>query len=414
MTARPLFSQGELRAYLHSRNVALHEEVQRTSDEHVLQAQPQEWASALAEAYGVQAPVLLHEERYADEPRSTMVDVRHEGQSRAIRDRSEPALVPGREVTVQVPFDGDATVLHLTPSQFSFNRPEADVSGGALRFELEWPNDRPLDIGARVETELRLVDEYLSWARVDCEQHNRGLTQYAEAQIERRRAEIAASRAQLEKAGIPVRPAAGKRRITDAIVRRPHKPQRPQASRLVALDPELDQATYDHILNVLRLQGDAMQRSPASYAGMHEEDLRQVFLGTLHSHYAGRVSAEAFNAEGKTDLLVRDGPRAVFVAECKRWTGPKAIGDAVDQLLSYAGWHDVKLALMVFVETRDLTTSTQRARQAVETHAAFAGWQDDARHDDDLRCRLHWPGDPRRLAQMALLLVHLPPSSRDT
>lgn len=412
MTARPLFSQGELRAYLHSRNVALHEEVQRTSDEHVLQADPQEWASALAEAYRVHAPGLLREERYADQPRSTMVDVRHEWQSRAIGDRSEPALVPGREVTVHVPFDGDVTVMHLTPSQFSFNRPEADVSGGALRFELGWPNDRPLDIGARVEAELRLVDEYLSRARVDCEQHNRGLVQYAEAHIDRRRAEIVDSRAQLDKAGIPVRPAAGKRRITDAIVRRPHELQRPQAGRLVALDPELDQATYDHILEVLRLQGDAMQRSPASYAGTHEEDLRQVCLGTLHSHYAGRVSAEAFNAEGKTDLLVRDGPRAVFIAECKRWTGPKAMGDAVDQLLSYACWHDVKLALIVFVETRDLTTSTQRARRAVETHAAFAHWQDDVRDDDDLRCWLRWPGDRQRLAQMALLLIHLPLSPR--
>jgi len=407
----PLFSQGDLREYLHSRNVALHEEVQRTSDEHVLQAHPQDWARALADAYSVQAPLLRREDMYADEPRSTMVDVRHEWQSRAILDPSRPALVAGRHVAVHVPFDGDATVLRLTPSQFSFNRPVADVTMRELRFDLEWANDRPLNIGAHIESELRRIEEYLRWAAADCEQHNRGLAQYAETQIERRRAAIAASRAQLEQAGIPVRAAAGKRRISDAIVRRPRRTQPTQTGARVALEPELHQDTYEHILEVLRLQGDAMQRSPASYAGMEEEDLRQVLLGTLHSHYAGKVSAEAFNAEGKTDLLVRDGPRAVFIAECKRWSGAKALVHAVDQLLSYATWHDVKLALIVFVETRDLTTTAQRAREAVERHAAFAGWEDKAARDDELRCRLRWPGDRERLGQMAVQLVHLPPPS---
>jgi len=307
-----------------------------------------------------------------------------------------------------VPFDGDASVLRLTPSQFSFSRPAAEATGRELRFELEWPNDRPLNIRAHIDTELRRIEEYLQWAGADCEQHSRGLAQYAETQIERRRAAIAASRAQLEHAGIPVRPAAGRRRISDAIVRRPRRTPPSHTGARVALEPELDQGTYEHILEVLRLQGDAMQRSPASYAGMHEEDLRQVLLGTLHSHYAGRVSAEAFNAEGKTDVLVRDGPRAVFIAECKRWAGAKATRGALDQLLSYASWQDVKLALIMFVETRDLTTTAHRAREAVESHSAFAGWADEAAHANELRCLLRWPGDPQRLVQMALQLVHLP------
>ena len=39
---------------------------------------------------------------------------------------------------------------------------------------------------------------------------------------------------------------------------------------------------------------------------------------------------------GQTDILLREGERNVFIVECKFWKGPKAFGETIDQLLSYA------------------------------------------------------------------------------
>ena len=47
------------------------------------------------------------------------------------------------------------------------------------------------------------------------------------------------------------------------------------------------------------MQGQQMEQSPGTYAGMGEEDRRQTLVATLNTHYAGRAHAEAFNNEGK-------------------------------------------------------------------------------------------------------------------
>jgi hypothetical protein len=52
------------------------------------------------------------------------------------------------------------------------------------------------------------------------------------------------------------------------------------------------------------------------------------------------VTAEAFNIEGKTDILVRHEGSNLFIGECKVWSGAKGFGETVDQLFRYTGWRD--------------------------------------------------------------------------
>lgn len=88
------------------------------------------------------------------------------------------------------------------------------------------------------------------------------------------------------------------------------------------LQPELTSELYEHIVRVVRSAGRAMERAPMTYAGWGEEDRRQVLLLMLNSHYEGRAHAEAFNAGGKTDLLLREADRNLFIGECMVWDGP--------------------------------------------------------------------------------------------
>src|SRR6185369_6770399 len=118
------------------------------------------------------------------------------------------------------------------------------------------------------------------------------------------------------------------------------------------LDPTLDNETYQDILGIIHTLGVAMERHPSTFADRHEQDLRDVFLATLSTHYPSSTG-ETFNNRGRTDILVRHEGSNAFVAECKFWSGLKVFHSTIDQLLGYLTWRDSKAAVISFVqETR--------------------------------------------------------------
>lgn len=70
-----------------------------------------------------------------------------------------------------------------------------------------------------------------------------------------------------------------------------------------------------------------MERSPDAFKTMNEEALRQHFLVQLNAQFEGKATGQTFNMAGKTDILLREGERNVFIAECKFWKGPKALSN---------------------------------------------------------------------------------------
>jgi hypothetical protein len=72
------------------------------------------------------------------------------------------------------------------------------------------------------------------------------------------------------------------------------------------------------------MQSRQMEQSPGTYAAMGEEDRRQTIVATLNTHYEGRAHAEAFNNEGKTDILIRYEGRTSSSANASSGQGRKA------------------------------------------------------------------------------------------
>ena len=84
------------------------------------------------------------------------------------------------------------------------------------------------------------------------------------------------------------------------------------------------------------------------YAMHNEEDLRNIILAQLNGHFEGDAVGEVFRGRGKTDICIEQENRAAFIGECKLWTGPASLTDALDQLLGYLTWRDSKASLIVF------------------------------------------------------------------
>jgi hypothetical protein len=404
-----LFSNGELRLALEHQTARLRDAVEAVPEEHVLQADVDEWAAALAEEFRVDAPELQVDQMYREPAEDVKVDVSHDP-GRYFSPYTTDRRIAGYRVVVRIPFTGDKGVFELRPNQFTFNPPRARVDTGELALTLEYPHDKPPDIDAHVNGVVGTMQQWLGWARGEIDSFNQTLGQAARSAIAGRRARIEQREEHLATSSIPERrPGTGKTYIPEVIVRRP-APKLPAAGRDgggVQLEPVLEDRIFEHILSVVRMQVSEMERSPKTYTQIDEEARRDLFLATLNTHYEGRGSAEAVNVSGKTDILIRYEGKSLFIGECKFWQGAKSFTDAIDQLFHYASWRDTTLALLVFVREKGLTQILEKGREALAAHRQFVSWRDTA-GETELRATVSWPGDDRRHADLNVFFVHTP------
>jgi len=70
---------------------------------------------------------------------------------------------------------------------------------------------------------------------------------------------------------------------------------------------------YNNILRIIENMTLVMERSPSAFAKMEEEHIRFHYLVQLNGQYDGAAVGEAFNFEGKTDILVRHQNHNLFM-----------------------------------------------------------------------------------------------------
>lgn len=406
-----LFNSGELAAALEGQRARMRQAVEAEPEESLKQADADDWAAALAHHFAVACPELNAADVWMEPVQDAKVDVSWQS-DRDFRDRSLAQNFPGYRVVVHVPFSGDVGVFALRPNSYNYNPPRGRAHGSDLLLTIEYARDQSPDIDGHVRTFIGSVETWLGWAKAEIDSFNSGLEIEALGAIAGRRQRIEQRDAHIAVSKIPVRQPGekGKTYIPDVLVRRP-APSLPQTradDQAPRLEPILEERIFEHILGVIRMQGRQMEQSPATYSAMDEEDRRQTLVATLNTHYAGRAAAEAFNNEGKTDILIRHEGRNLFICECKFWAGPAGFTETIDQLFRYVGWRDTKLAMVMFVREKGLTAIVEKARTTLGNHPQFVAWKEDA-EETELRATMHWPGDEERRADLNVFFIHTPP-----
>lgn len=400
------YRRGELREYLAERERGLLDEIEAAPEEHVLQADAEAWARALVGRFAITPPQLG--DVWMEEPREIQVDVSHEHFTRAITDPTTPTYFPGYRVVFHLPFEGDPLVFDLKASSYTLNPPRGSIGSDALTRTIEYPHDSPVDFDAQAQAFRADIERHLAFSNDDLAAQHTELERGALQAITRRRERIDSHRARLAQTSVPIGPPGERNRqsIVEAVVRRPSPTAELAPAAPIELEPALQQDVFNHILSLIREIGLNMERTPDTYLSIDEEARRDVFLTNLNTHYRGRATAEAFNVGGKTDLLITYEDKNLFIGECKIWSGAKAFTEAIDQLFGYTAWRDTRLALIVFVEQKNLTEVIAKSRAALSEHPQFSTLRDS--EETELRAEMSWPGDPDRCIDLAILFVHLP------
>lgn len=385
----------------------MQKEIEGLDENRLLTTPPEDLKNYLIEKFGITPITLLRDQWYADY-QDAQVDVRHD-RMRWIEDRNRPAMVAGERVEVRIPFEGEAELFYTKSNTFSTNPPRAVIDRNEIVLRYDTPADQPRDIRALVDQTLRDIEQHLGWQRDMIDAHNRGLPDAAAQSIRQRRERLLAQSQRAEALGIPIR------RRTDApktyalptVKRRAVPTLPPSTTAQFKPEPMLTMELYEHVLKVVQDMALVMERSPDAFKAMNEEALRQHFLVQLNGQFEGKATGETFNMAGKTDILLREGDRNVFIAECKFWKGPKAFGEAIDQLLGYATWRDGKTAILVFNRGTDTSTVLSGIDSVAKAHANFKRaieWP----HESGFRYIFHGNHDKSRELFLTVLAFHVP------
>ena len=366
-----LFRAYDLGSVLAQQGQKLSNEVALLGEDRVLNTSPEDLCNYLVDKYTVEVAEIDESGINADYG-DAKVDVSQRFEY-AVLDRSRPLYITGTRLTFYVPFTGDQELFKCRPATFNLNPPRAIVRNGELVFTYERTTQDAPDIETEFERDRKNVKDHLGWIARDVAPFNSTIREKANQHITARREKLLQDRGLVERLGFPLRRREGAPAtfVTPEVKRR-IIPQPPQAS-MEPYKPEhaLGMDDYEHILSVLSNMVMVMERSPRAFKGMVEEDLRMNFLVHLNGHYEGQATGETFNYEGKTDILIRAEGRNIFIAECKVWTGPSGLNEALDQLLGYTSWRDTKAALLVFNRDRKMSTVLSRIPEVVREHASY-------------------------------------------
>jgi len=328
---------------------------------------------------------------------------------RLVRDRSRSLLRPGTRISLFLPFEGESDLLQYTPStRFMNGGAAARVEGNVI--VMDYLTDIPDEESLRrwKDDILSTIRQYVGWIANDTANWNRSLHSDAKQAIEARRDRLLRSQGLVASLGIPLaaRDDAPKTYAVSTVVRRTPVPP-PASESPFTPEPALAAEQFEQILSLTRPVGATIERDPQAFAALNEESLRSLFLATLNSHYRGTATGETFNAQGKTDILIREHDRNIFIAECKIWRGAKSFTDALDQLFGYATWRDGKLALIVFVRQKGFSEVLSQVPSLVTSHPAYRRGM-HRRSESEWHCTVASESDPTRERSVAILAFHCP------
>lgn len=402
-----LFDTGDLREYLAGRRQSMLEEIERYDRHRFLNTSDDALQEYFVEKYRVEPPNLDESAMTAQEEEAR-IDV-SQLQDRYIRDRSRPLYRPGVRISLIVPFAGEAELLRYTPSmRFMSGGLRAAVNDQAI--VLQHSTDT-LDADRLLrwkEEVLHVLRQYVAWLREDVRHWNNALPGLAESAIRARRDRLLQSQGLVAALGVPLARREDAPRtyaVTNVVRRTAARP--PAPSTPFTPEPALELRQFEEILSLIRPIGATIERDPRGFASLDEESLRSLFLATLNSHYKGKATGETFNASGKTDILIRENDRNLFIAECKIWRGPKSFTGALDQLMGYATWRDGKLALLIFVRQRGFGDVVAQIPRLLEGHAAYKrGLRTHG--ESEWSCTVASSDDPSRERTLAVMLFHVP------
>lgn len=406
--AEPLFSGERLGEFLGRRGREMLEEIKQQQGDYVLNVSLDDYVSYLVDRYSVHAPTLAVDDVYVNTD-EVDIDISKYPMYGAHRMRRGPVFKTGLSVTYHIPYVGDGKLFCLKPRVAWSIMIDATVTPSELFLRYEHPESDTTWMKERFERDLTYLLRHLESITNEAQSYNRSLEGRAKANVEARRGKLLRDQDMIAALGVPVkrRDGAPTTYAVPDVRRKPHIVKPVAMTAPFKPEPTLLDAEYQNILNIVSRMSTALERSPRTFVHMDEEQLRDFFLVYLNDQYEGRATGETFNADGKTDILIRDEGRTIFIGECKIWKGAQKFTEAIGQILGYTSWRDTKTAILLFNRNKNLTAVLEQIPSLVAAHPNFKRSL-GSYGETGFQYRLHHRDDSNRELTLTVLAFDVP------
>ena len=401
----PLFHKLDGHAVFENQKFQMTKEIAEFSEQKLLGVSIEDLVNYLVYKYQVNVPLLDVENALAEQ-REAQVEVSrfdYAFDGEAVR------RIPGAVVTLEIPFIGDVEMFRVRPSSFNLNPPRAEIRNNLIVISVSGANLDQNQVQLSFDSAIKDINEYLSWQNADAKKLNDSLPGLARDQIEQRKQKLLANQNLVSGLKFKLKERDGASKTFVAPLKRKQiEPKLSQAStKPFVPEPILPDEDYSNILKIIEDMTMVMERSPGAFSTMGEEDIRQHFLVQLNGQYEGKATGETFNAEGKTDILVRHDGKNIFIAECKFWQGEKVFRETIDQLLSYLSWRDTKTAILIFNKNRDFSNVLEKIKEVSPQHRLY---KSGPKIEGETRFRFVFGqnSDPNREVVITIIVFDIP------
>ncbi len=357
---KDFFSGNDTRNYFAGYHSNMRAEIDKMSDAEIVSCNLQEWAEYLANKYYI-VPITLFEtsiERTLSETK-----VKKANPFRGYPYERDYFEIDGVCITFKIPFDGNPDLFELQPSSRILTRFRTErfiephgEDCGSFTLDFEYTKQELQDKGEKMLEYVQKQFEHdfgnyktmVGYVNAEVASYNNGLNTSALKLLEERKKKADSFSAISAALQIPLtasknapntKPIPLKR-----IVRQPSmKPTIPPAPT----EPYISDGDYENINNIISMCGTTMEKTARTYYANTEEELRDHLLAALNTHYDA-ATGETFRKIGKTDIHIEFENKAAFIGECKIWHGERMFQDAIQQVINYSTWRDLKVSVIIF------------------------------------------------------------------
>ena len=300
--------------------------------------------------------------------------------------------------------------MTLSATYADVTKPDRDGIGWiTYKFMFNQHNATAESIQSEINSAINFTAGTIKNQQNQLTQYERELRQVLQSAVADRRARLGGIHNLAKALDIPVTARPGMPSLTPiTVAKKVIRELPPIANAKQSSGFSITDSAYENILSAIRAQGRTFEKAPSTFAKFDEEELRDVILGNLNTHFQGQATGETFRAKGKTDICIEQDNRAAFVGECKIWRGAKELVDGLHQLHGYLTWRDSKAALVVFNKERSkFSEILEKAPAALrDCKDIFKG--EVAQHEPgEWRMMFKAPDDDGRVITVQLMIYNL-------
>lgn len=406
-----LFSTYDCHSVLEGQKQRMLSGIDALAESKILNTKLEEWVDYFVNEYSVNI-VEIDESKITQEVNDVQIDPRYLGDRENFHyDSHTRTRISATEIAFYLPFTGDKNLLYVRPTTYNHNPPRVEIStSDELVFRYTYAEADAVKAKTALDRALRSINEFLSWQKSDIERFNLSLVALATTRLESKFGKIKKDNDVAASLGFPMRNRVNAQNtyIVPSVRKKINKVPTSSGGKQEKIEPTLSLEDYEHILNVMRNMVTVMEQSPHAFKGMDEETLRTHFLVQLNGQYEGQATGETFNFEGKTDILIKENGRNIFIAECKFWKGKEVFLDTIDQLLGYLSWRDTKASIIIFNRNKNLSSVLAQIPEIVSGHPSFLKNWKSSDHETEFKYILKHKDDPNRELFLTVQVYEIP------